>query len=45
MRLVRSRTLSGGLAQQARIVLLAADGTSNTEIAQEVGTPRNTVMT
>ncbi|MGI8881436.1 MAG: IS630 family transposase [Jatrophihabitans sp.] len=33
-----------GLAQRARIVLLAADGVSNTEIAQRVGVSRQTVV-
>jgi transposase len=33
------------LAQRARILLLAADGTSNTEIAERVGVSRPTVIT
>jgi transposase len=33
-----------GLAQRARIVLLAADGVSNTEIAERVGVSRPTVI-
>ena len=33
-----------GLAQRARIVLLAADGVSNTEIAERVGVARQTVI-
>jgi transposase len=33
-----------GLAQRARIVLLAADGVSNTEIAARVGVSRQTVV-
>lgn len=43
-RLVRSTSVRAGLAQRARFVLLAADGVSNTEIAQKVGTARNTVI-
>ena len=39
-RLVRSTSVRAGLAQRARIVLLAALGISNTEIAQKVGTAR-----
>src|SRR6266702_4898287 len=34
--LVRSSTVRAGLAQRARIVLLAADGVSNTEIASRL---------
>jgi ATP/maltotriose-dependent transcriptional regulator MalT len=34
---VRSSTIRAGLSQRARIVLLAADGVSNTEIAGRVG--------
>jgi transposase len=34
-----------GLAQRARIVLLAADGVGNTEIAERVGVARQTVLT
>src|SRR5215218_5891490 len=41
---VRSRTVATGLAQRARIVLLAADGLSNTEIAVRVGVSRQTVV-
>ncbi len=44
LRLVRSTSVRAGLAQRARIVLLAADGVSNTEIAEKVGTTRNTVI-
>jgi transposase len=33
-----------GLAQRARIVLLAAEGVSNTEIAERVGVSRPTVI-
>jgi transposase len=36
--------VKAGLAQRARIVLLAADGVSNTEIAQRVGVSRQTVV-
>jgi len=43
-RLVRSTAGRAGLAQRVRIVLLAAEGISNTEIAQKVGTTRNTVI-
>ena len=43
-RLVRSTSVRAGLAQRARIVLLAAEGISNTEIAEKVGTTRNTVI-
>jgi transposase len=41
---VRSRTVRAGLAQRARIVLLAADGVANTEIAERVGVTRQTVV-
>jgi transposase len=41
---VRSSTISAGLAQRARIVLLAADGLANTEIAERVGVSRPTVI-
>jgi len=41
--LVRSSTVRAGLAQRARIVLLAADGVANTEIASRVGVSRPTV--
>jgi transposase len=40
----RSSSLRAGLAQRARIVLLASDGVSNTEIATRVGTSRPTVI-
>lgn len=43
-RLVRSTSVRAGLAQRARIVLLAADGVSNTEIAEKVGATRTTVI-
>jgi transposase len=42
--LVRSSTAEAGLAQRARIVLLAADGLSNAEIARRVGMTRPTVI-
>ncbi len=42
--LVRSSSVRAGLAQRARIVLLAADGVSNTEIATLVGVSRPTVI-
>jgi transposase len=40
---VRSSTIAAGLAQRARIVLLAADGLPNVEIAERVGVSRPTV--
>ena len=40
----RSSSIKAGLAQRARIVLLAADGVSNTEIADRVGVSRPTVI-
>jgi transposase len=40
----RSSAIRSGLAQRARIVLLAADGVSNTEIARRVGVARQTVI-
>jgi transposase/transposase-like protein len=40
----RASTVRAGLAQRARIVLLAADGVSNTEIAARVGVSRQTVV-
>jgi transposase len=43
-RLVRSSSVRAGLAQRARIVLLAADGQSNTAIAELVGVSRPTVI-
>jgi transposase len=42
--LIRSSTVRAGLAQRARIVLLAADGVSNTAIAERVGVDRQTVL-
>src|SRR5438105_2160757 len=41
--LIRSSTVPVGLAQRARIVLLAADGVANYEIAERVGVSRPTV--
>src|SRR4051794_19747800 len=43
LRLTRSSAGSAGLAARARIVLLAADGTSNVQIAELVGVSRPTV--
>jgi len=43
-RLTRSSSVRAGLAQRARIVLLAADGESNTAIAARVGVSRPTVL-
>ena len=42
--LTRSSSVRAGLAQRARIVLLAADGLSNTAIAARVGVSRPTVI-
>ena len=42
--LVRSSTVEAGLAQRARIVLLAAEGVPNTEIGRRVGASRPTVI-
>lgn len=42
--LTRSSTVTAGAAQRARIVLLAADGVSNTEIASRTGVSRPTVI-
>jgi transposase len=42
-RWVRSSTIPAGLAQRARIVLLAADGVSNVEIAERLGVSKPTV--
>jgi transposase len=41
---VRASGIRAGLAQRARIVLLAGDGHSNTEIATRVGVSRPTVI-
>ena len=43
-RLARSTAGRAGLAQRARIVLLAAEGASNTAIADKVGVSRPTVL-
>jgi transposase len=43
-RWTRSSSIRAGLAQRARIVLLAADGVSNTAIADTVGVSRPTVI-
>ncbi len=42
--LTRSSSVPAGLAQRARIVLLAADGLPNAEIARRTGTSRPTVL-
>jgi transposase len=42
--LIRSSTAPAGLVQRGRIVLLAADGESNTAIAEKVGVSRPTVL-
>ena len=41
---MRSSTVEAGLAQRARIVLLAAQGVPNAEIARRVGVSRPTVI-
>jgi len=41
----RRRTSAQALAQRARIVLLAAEGLKNTEIADQLGVSRNMAMT
>lgn len=43
-RLTRASSVRAGLALRARIVLLAADGVSNTRIAELTGTSRPTVL-
>lgn len=43
-RWTRSSCIRAGLAQRARIVLAAAEGLSNTEIAERVGCSRPTVI-
>jgi transposase len=43
-RLTRASSVPAGLAQRARIVLLAAEGISNTAIAERVGVSRPTVI-
>jgi transposase len=42
--LTRSSSVRAGVAQRARIVLLAADGLANAEIARRTGTSRPTVV-
>ncbi len=44
IRLIRASSGRAGLALRARIVLLAADGLSNTAIAEKVGVTRPTVI-
>src|SRR5918995_2946263 len=41
--LIRSNSVAAGVAQRARIVLLAAEGSANYEIAERVGVTRPTV--
>ncbi len=45
MKSTRSSAVRVGLAQRARVVLLAADGEANTAIAVKVGMSRPTVVT
>jgi transposase len=42
--LTRSSQAAAGLAQRARIVLLAAEGTPNARIGRQVGVPTPTVL-
>jgi transposase/transposase-like protein len=42
--MTRSTTIRAGLAQRARVLLLAADGVSNTAIAEQVGLSRPKVI-
>lgn len=42
--IVRASTVSAGVARRARVVLLAADGVANTEIAERTGLSRPTVL-
>jgi transposase len=42
--LTRSTSVRAGLAQRARIIVLAADGESNTKISKLVGVTRQTVI-
>jgi len=42
--ITRASTVSAGVARRARIVLLAADGVPNTEIADRMGMSRPTVL-
>ncbi|MDN5744424.1 MAG: helix-turn-helix domain-containing protein [Nocardioidaceae bacterium] len=41
---VRSRSVGAGLAKRARMILLAAEGVANAEIAERVGASRTTVI-
>lgn len=41
---VRNSTVSNALAQRARIILIAAEGVTNTEISKRVGLSRQTVV-
>ena len=41
--MVRSQSLAQGLVRRARIVLLAADGMTNTDVAQQLGLSKPTV--
>jgi transposase len=43
--LTRSRSVRAGIAQRARIIVLASEGESNTRIAELVGVTRQTVIT
>jgi hypothetical protein len=43
-RWVRSTSVPAGLAMRARIVLLAAEGHTNTQIAAQVGCSRQAVV-
>ena len=42
--MTRAQTITAGAAQRARIVLLAAEGVPNAEIARRVGVSRPTVV-
>jgi DNA-binding NarL/FixJ family response regulator len=42
--MARSQTITAAAAQRARIVLLAAEGVPNAEIARRVGVSRPTVV-
>jgi len=44
IRLVHATSVRAGMAQRARIVLLAADGVSNTDIAEKAEATRTTVI-
>ena len=44
-RITRSSSVRAGLAQRARIVLAAADGEANEQIASRVGVSKGTVLT